>query len=461
MNAQDNNIAPRDADLLASVDRVLARRDAATHGDSDSFETFCTELAAATPEADPAFRELLGRRLASSVEQRRERSAPPTRLRGFAARNPLKPHTQWRAARWRLTSLVLAATVAAGGIGAYLHGQGPTPVSAQVVLHRAEAVSPGPQSAAHSIYRISAGSGVTGTADAWIGTDASGAPTEFALTQTMLDNGKPAPKLSGRLVQTDRVFQVYDPATNTVTTSAAGRPLRFEVTSSSPSTPIQDLEGMFVGTLVAQKLSRAIDAGMHPNAFKLQQQTLDGVSVYALKIDDTASQTFYFNVQTYALEGADWVQGGRSWQARLDPAGYQTMPLSAVPAGTFTLNAPSTARVVTLSTPADISKRPGAGHDVILQSLASACNTTTQAIAIAMQAGGRSMLAVCQTTAPGITADSLVSALLVSFKANLDAQVSSGVLTADQEATDLANIRMKLTHMVADQPGSGTGTKQP
>jgi hypothetical protein len=459
MNTQDNDFAPRDADLLASVDRVLARRDAVTHGDPDAFEAFCSELAATTPEADPAFRELLGRRLASSIEQRRERSAAPTRLRGFAARNPLKPHTQWRAARWRLTSLILAAVVAVGGIGAYLHGQGPTPVSAQVVLHRAAAVSPGPQSAAHSIYRISAGTGVTGTADAWIGTDAYGAPTEFALTQTMFDNGKPAPDLSGRLVQTDRVFQVYDPATNTVTMSAAGRPVRFVVTSSSPSTPIQDLERMFVGTLVAQKLSRALDAGMHPNAFKLQQQTLDGVSVYALKFDGTANQTFYFDAQSYALEGADWTQGGRSWQARLDPAGYQTMPLTAVPAGTFALNAPSTARVVTLSAPEGVSK--GRGNDTIVKSLAAACSTTTQAIATAMQAGGRSMLAVCQTTAPGMTADSLVTALLVSFKANLDAQVASGVLTADHEVTDLANIRMKLSHMVANQPGSGSGSKQP
>jgi hypothetical protein len=363
----------------------------------------------------------------------------------------------WQAARLRLASLILAVLVAAGGAGAYLHGQSPTPVDAQTVLHRAEAASPGPNEAVHETYRVSASGGLSGTTEAWVGADATGSPTEFALTQTMFEDGHPAPGMSSRLVQTDQTFQVYDPASNTVTESSSGRPVG--VMSSSPSTPVQDLEGMFVGTLVAQKLSRALESGTHPIPFQLERKTLDGVSVYALTLPDAGGQTFYFNTQSYVLEGADWVQAGRSWQARLDPASYQTMALAAVPPHTFTLNAPATARVVTLA-PAAVGPK-GAGHDDIITAMATACNTTAEALTAALQAGDKSMLAVCQETAPDMTVDRLVTALTAAFKSELDAQVASGAITPAQEASDLASLRAKLTRMVTGQPGTGAKGKQP
>jgi hypothetical protein len=86
---------------------------------------------------------------------------------------------------------------------------------------------------------------------------------------------------------------------------------------------------MVVGTLLAQKLSH------EPGAYTLRQETLDGVPVYALRPADAGNVTYYFNAQSYALEGADWVQDGSSWQTRLDPASFRTVPLSAVPADTF------------------------------------------------------------------------------------------------------------------------------
>jgi hypothetical protein len=355
----------------------------------------------------------------------------------------------WPALRWRLAPVLMAVLLVGSGLGVYLHGQSATPVNAQTVLHRAAAVTPGANEATHSTYRLSASGGYTGTLDVWVGTDASSAPIEFALTISMSRNGQPAPELSSRRVLTVQAMQVYDPASNTVTIS-------------SPTASDQQLEGMFVGALVAQKLNRSLAAGVQPSQFTLRQQTLDGVSVYALTFRRDGSdgdQTFYFNTQSYILEGADWTQGGRAWQARLDASSYHTMPLSAVPAHTFSLNAPTGAKVVREASPQGASKRPA--DDSIVKTAAAACNTTAQAFANALQAGDKSMLAICQETAPSMTAQQLVTALLEPFKATLDAQVASGALTRTQEADELAGLQRKLLGMVTAQPGSAPAGKHP
>jgi hypothetical protein len=460
MNAQDKQPALNDADILAAIDRVLSQPDGPARASgpdvarvsvpdprTHALEQFYSDLAAAVPEADPAYQELLGRRLTALVGQRPERRSSTSRLRA-ALQTP----------RRRLVPAALAVLVAAGGIGTYLHGQGPTPVSAQTVLQRASAVSPGPNAAAHSTYRLSASGGITGTADLWVGSDASGTLTQFALTQTVSDNGSPAPALSGRLVQTDQGFRVYDPSTNTLTSSSWGAPPPDTASSSAAGSAVQNLEGILIGTFVSQKFTRAMSAGMHPSAWDLQQQTLDGDSVYALKVDRPASQTFYFNTQSYVLEGADWTQDGRSWQARLDDSSYQTMPLASVPAHTFTLNAPAGVRVVTLQPPLGVKR---GSTDRVLQAAATACGTTAEAIATAQQAGDRSLLAICQETAPSMTAGSLVSAILAPFKADLDAQVAAGTLTSSDEAASLDNLRQKLTVMVTSTPDSGPAVKKP
>ena len=78
-----------------------------------------------------------------------------------------------------------------------------------------------------------------------------------------------------------------------------------------------------------------------------------------------------------------------------------------------------------------------------------------------MQAGDKSMLAICQETAPSMTAQQLVTALLVPLKASLDAQVASGALTQTQEADELAGLQRKLLGMVTAQPGSTPAGKKP
>jgi hypothetical protein len=173
-----------------------------------------------------------------------------------------------------------------------------------------------------------------------------------------------------------------------------------------------------------------------------------------------AGETFYFNAQSYILQGVDWTQDGRSSQARLDPASYQTMALAAVPPQAFTLTAPANAEVVTLSLQAGQPKAPGV-PDPLITAAAAACHTTVPAFHAALQAGDTSLLAICQDTAPSMTAQQLVTALLVPLQASLDAQVASGALTRTQEADQLAGAQYKLLGMVTTQPGSTPASKQP
>jgi hypothetical protein len=233
--------------------------------------------------------------------------------------------------RWhpRLSVAMVATVLLSVGLGTYLHRQSPTPVSAQTILHRAAAVTSVPNEATHSTYRITASGGYTGTIDVWVGTDAQGAPSEFAMTASMSLNGQPDPGFDHRGVMTNQESQAYDPVRNTITIT------------SPPSGEDQQFEGVFVAALIAQTMNKCPAA--------VQQRTLDGVPVYALRFEES-NQAVYFNTQTYVLEGSDWTQNWEissawHWHARLDPSGYHTMPLSAVPPHTFSLNAPATAQV--------------------------------------------------------------------------------------------------------------------
>jgi len=279
-----------------------------------------------SPRGDMMIRHALAVHARDLAQQGRNRPTPVGVARQRRWTRPLKA---------RLGVAVAAFAAVLLSVGTYLHGQGPTPVSAQTVLHRAAAASLGPNEAIHATYRVSSSDGRTGTADVWIGYNGSGAPTELALNLTMSQDGHPAGNFNGSLIATGpNLLQVYRSGTG-------GPPDQMPV----PATPVQPasapkamacvpcgaLKGMVVGTLLAQKLSA------QPNAYTLHQETVDGVSVYALQYTGAegaaGGATFYFNAQTYVLQGADWVQGGTSWQTRLDS--YSTMPLSAVPAGTF------------------------------------------------------------------------------------------------------------------------------
>src|SRR5579859_741877 len=239
-------------------------------------------------------------------------------------------HRRWTHPLPARLSLAVAASVAVlFSVGTYLHGQSPTPVSAQTVLHRAAAASPGPNEATHAIYRVTGDGGFTGTGNVWIGYDGGGAPNELALMLAMTQDGHPAASLSATLVAAGPgLLQAYHPEVGGI---AAQMPIPAKgaatppgkVLSAAPDAPGRAMKGMVVGTLLAQKLSK------QPDAYKLQQTTLDDVPVYELQpAGADGGATYYFNAQTYVLEGADWMQNGKSWQARLDS--YSTVPLSSV-----------------------------------------------------------------------------------------------------------------------------------
>lgn len=486
MNAPDNHLdlAAPDTDVLAGIDRALAQPELVTHP-PESLEVFCTHLAAATPTADPLFRDLLAQRLTAALTQRSERAGALARLRSFVPR-PRAGRAGLRAPRRRVASVILAALVAGSGAGVYLHGQSPTPVDAQTVLHRAAATSPGANVATHATYRLSSGSDLSGTADVWIGFDGTGTAAELSLAETMQRNGASIPELSASISAAGQsLLQLYDP----MQPSAAVPSFR-----GPAAGPGQALEGMLVGTLLAQKLSG------QPSAFTMQRETVDGVPVYALTLATPASATYYFNARSYMLEGVDWVQDGRSWQARLEPSSYHTMPLSAVPANTFPAvvggRAAGSAEVrvrggggtglpaggssgsgpVTVggSTPGGVSMSfsggspsgagahlaisvsvPGLSNVDLMPALATACRTTPQAFTTALtaQTGGASLLAVCRQTNAGILAGQLVSALQAPVQSALDGLVRSGSITAREESADLANLNTQLTHLVTSGIG--------
>ena len=93
------------------------------------------------------------------------------------------------------------------------------------------------------------------------------------------------------------------------------------------SAPGSMMMGLVGGTKLAQGMSS--DA----TTDTVKHETLVVVAVYALQSTDSGGLTFYYNVQSYVLQGSDWWEGGTFWQVRL--MSYATMPLSAVPAGTF------------------------------------------------------------------------------------------------------------------------------
>jgi hypothetical protein len=178
----------------------------------------------------------------------------------------------------------------------------------------------------------------------------------------------------------------------------------------------------------------------------LPEQTLDGVRVDVLQVDgwtDRPAQrtTFYFDAQSYLLRGFDAVSNDPSyptaaWQARL--SSYATAPAVSVPAQTFTLNAPATARIYV--------RFPD------LSVFAPACHSSANVKDI-LKTGQQSLLAACQATAPAVTRANLVDAFLAPTRRALDAAAAAGQITAAQEAGGLAQQQAWLNTFVTSTGG--------
>lgn len=91
----------------------------------------------------------------------------------------------------------------------------------------------------------------------------------------------------------------------------------------------------------------------------------------------------------------------------------------------------------------------GAGRlSVLLTTLTTACNTNATALKTAITTGGKSLLAICQTTNPSVTQVGLVSTLLATMKTKLDKAVTAQKITSAQESTMLTKAQTYLTVLV-------------
>jgi hypothetical protein len=97
------------------------------------------------------------------------------------------------------------------------------------------------------------------------------------------------------------------------------------------------------------------------------------------------------------------------------------------------------------------SRAPGRiyrAHSALLQTMASACKTSPAALVKALEAGGKTPLAICQSTNPAITQQSLVSVIMSSFQTKLAAMAGRMGLTPQQQNQILSHIQMHVTRWV-------------
>jgi hypothetical protein len=340
--------------------------------------------------------------------------------------------------RRRFVSLGAALALAMSGVAGFLRLSGPMPVSAQAVLRRAAAAQVTSDAAAHLIYAVTATDGYTGTGEVWVQANLGGTPHMVAQTLTMGKDGVTVAALSSRTVQTGPQVYTYTPRDNTITLNP----------DISAITLVNGVPGQaFDGPWVAQRLSQVAQS-RQPGVQLLPQQAMNGATVDVVTFTrGTTRATFYFDAQSYLLRGFDVIdEAGRAWQARL--SAEDAVAVAAVPAGTFLLNAPATARVVP---PHPV---PGSAATILMDgptssAFAAACGrpATDEEIFRLKHAlaDGKSLLAACQRTAASMTAAGLVAALVAPNKVALDDAVAAGQITPAQGAASLAALRAHLT----------------
>ena len=117
-----------------------------------------------------------------------------------------------------------------------------------------------------------------------------------------------------------------------------------------------------------------------------------------------------------------------------------TLPASAVPPHTFTLNAPATAQVA----PLDLADP--AAFRTLRTAFAATCHSSANIKQLL--GSGQSLLVACQATAPGVTQAGLVAALAAPDKVALEAAEAAGQITPAQETASLAALQAQLTTLV-------------
>jgi hypothetical protein len=321
------------------------------------------------------------------------------------------------------------------------------PASAQAIVRQAAAFHLAANEAAHLTYQVTLTGGqkdgLTGTADVWLQANASGTPVRSAQTLASGQSAKGSRPVGmvSRYIQDGQQVYAYDAGHNAILLGAAAR------TDASWIVP----PDIFSGVSVAQDL-QAIMALSPQQVQVLSPQTVNGVPVDVIQVTGWVNRpaqqtTFYFDRQSFLLRGfriasTDPAVHSGTWQAWLSTD--QKLAATAVPTNTYTLDAPAGARVEV--------------RDLSVASFASVCHAPAMTKS-QLQASHQTPLAVCQTTAPGMTADALIAALIApaqsQLQSQLDAAQAAGQITPVQEAASLALLRAQLASWIASPVGSG------
>lgn len=299
---------------------------------------------------DPAFIARL--RVELMVAHRQQRSDQPVWRPAHSRSAQMASRS--RRVRARLASLGAVLALVVGSIVGYLRLQSPTAVSAQTILKRAAAVATGPQSAPNQvIHQVSTVSTVLKlnidpldtTVDQWIQLDDGGAIAQRIATIHSITGA-----LVASFLDKGSTEQIYDAAGNTI----------FSDKLPAGATPwSRDPSGM----AYARQMLLAAQHDNGQNARLLPDQTLDGVAVHVVAIDNLGpttvpavagftpqrlTTTLYIDAQSYAIHGMDLneVAGNSSSPIiAMRVTRYETVPPAQVAADTFALGAPATAQV--------------------------------------------------------------------------------------------------------------------
>jgi hypothetical protein len=361
--------------------------------------------------------------------------------------------------RPRFAAGAAALALAVSGLVGYQKLDSPAPVSAQAVLRRAAALQLGPNQTAQLVDTVSMtidGHTGSGTDEVWLQTDANGATALSAQTLSLAKFGTPtsetpgaSPGLSSRFVQVGQQVLAYNPELRGDNQILLSPDMR-----GYPSWVVPN--DVFDGGNVAQTLisqARTAPGSVH----LLPRQTLNGVTVNVVEVDgwtDRPAQRtiFYFDAQSSVLRGFDADSLDPSyttplWQVRLNSS--RTMPATAVPPGTFALNAPASATIH----PLDLG---GPDFASVASTFSATCHSATN-LKLLLQSG-QSLLTSCRSTAPAVSEADLVAALAGPDQATLDAAVSGGVLTTAEAADYLTQVRTQLAAWVNTPQNAGASS---
>ena len=339
--------------------------DPALRGLVDDLDRVCT-----TATLPPDLRACIDRAVYASIDQPFPLRARGQRLCGLHRPRFLAPTQPYRLARptplyarpcARVMSIAAGLALVLSGAVGYLHVFSPTPVSAQVILRRVASAAAHPVAASDQVvHEISTVSTVLTlnhaaprdiTIDAWTRLDAAGALLQQAATISATATGA----LYMRLLRTATGAQYYDPTRNDITGDTWPR----QQAPPAMREAIRDPLGIARMT----QLARLARQGAAQTIHLLPGQTLDGAPVAVVRIDNVApisgaatisappvprlTMTLYIDVRSYAIRGLDLDERtGPNAATRVlseRVTRFDTVPLTSLPADTFSLHAPANA----------------------------------------------------------------------------------------------------------------------